>query len=141
MEKRVKYGGILLLFLIIGLLLYGYFFHIAGTLFPVSVRTSIHVNAGDLIRLSNTDESSFDRQYLYKVLSVRGVVQKIKRDKTGITVLLGGPPALHEAVSCSLDTLYNNHQPDLQPGDTCTIQGNCAGCLKDIILLQCIVKK
>jgi hypothetical protein len=141
MEKRVKYGGILLLFLIVGLLLYGYFFHISHTQSPLSFKTAIHVNAGDLIRLSNRNESLFDRQYLYKVLSVRGVVQKIKKNRDGITVLLEGPPSLPQAVSCSLDTLYNSRQPDLRPGDSCTILGNCAGSLKDVILLQCIVKK
>ncbi len=141
MEKRVKYGGVLLLFLIIGLLLHGYFFHIADTFPPVPLKTSIHVNADELIRLSNKNETLFDLQYLYKVLSVRGVVQKVKKNKHGITVVLGGPPALPESVSCSLDTLYNGRQPGLQPGDSCTIQGNCAGCLKDIVLLQCIVEK
>lgn len=141
MEKRVKLGGMLLLFLIAGLFLYGYFFHIADTFSPAPLKTSIHVNANDLIRLSNKNEALFDRQYLYKVLSVRGVVQKVKKNNHGITVVLGGVPALPEAVSCSLDMLYNCRQPGLQPGDSCTIQGNCAGCLKDIVLLQCIVEK
>lgn len=139
MEKRVRYGGIMLLILIAVLLLYGYFFHITNTFSPVPVNTSIRVNAGDLVRLSNKNEALFDRQYLYKVLSVRGVVQKVKKNKSGITVVLGGAPALPRTVSCSLDTLYNSRQPDLQPGDSCTIQGNCAGCLKDIVLLQCII--
>jgi len=141
MEKRVKYGGILLLSLIAGLLLYGYLFHIAGASLPAPVKTSIHVNADDLIRLSDRNEALFDRQYLYKVLSVRGIIQKVKKNERGITVLLGGAPALPEMVSCSLDTLYNSRQPYLQPGDSCTIQGNCAGCLKDIILLHCIVER
>ena len=141
MEKRVRYGGMILLALIAVLLLYGYFFHITDAFSPVPVKTSIHVNADDLIRLSNKNEALFDRRYLYKVLSVRGVVQKVKKNKTGITVVLEGDPAFPRTVSCRLDTLYNTRQPDLQPGDSCTIQGNCAGCLKDIVLLHCIVEK
>jgi len=141
MEKRVKYGGILLLSLTAGLLLYGYFFHISNTFSSAPINVSIHVNADHLIRLSNMDEALFDREYLYRILSVRGVVRKVKKNKSGITVLLGGAPALPQMVSCSLDTLYSSHQPDLQPGDSCTIQGNCAGCLKDIVLLNCVVER
>lgn len=138
MEKRVKYGQAVLLLLITGLLLYGYFSYVSND--PPPLKASIPVNAGDLINLSDKDEALFNQEYLYKVLSVRGVIRKIKKNKAGITVMLGGQPALPEVVSCSLDPLYTPHS-DLQTGDSCTIQGKCAGLLKDVILLQCIIEK
>jgi hypothetical protein len=141
MEKRVKYGMILLMSLIAGLLLYGYFYHISDTSSPLTVKPSISVNASHLIELSNKNEALFNDEYLYKVLSVRGVVRKVKKTRSGITVLLEGSPTLPEVVSCTLDTLYNSREPDLRAGDSCTIQGSCAGCLKDVILLQCIIEK
>jgi hypothetical protein len=141
MEKRVKIGIILLISLIAGLFLYGYFYFRPGRSPLASAKASIPVNAGDLIGLSDKDEALFNHQYLYRILSVRGVVRKVKKNKSGITVLLGGGPALPEFVSCTLDTLYNSRQPEFKIGDSCTIQGNCAGCLKDVILLQCIIEK
>jgi hypothetical protein len=141
MEKRVKYGMILLLFLIAGLLLYGYFYHIANASSPLLLKPPIPVNVRTLIALSHKNEALFNRQYLYKVLSVRGVVREVEKTRDGITVLLGGHPALPGSVSCSLDTLYTSRGPHLRAGDSCTIQGICAGCLKDVILLQCIIEK
>ncbi len=140
MEKRVKYGVILLCLIILGVTLYGYFYGVSDKSPLLAVRSSITVNAADLIGLSDTDEALFNHNYLYKVLSVRGVIRKVRKNKSGVTVLLGGHPALPESVSCSLDSLYNLHH-DLQAGDSCTIQGSCAGRLKDIILLQCIIEK
>ena len=140
MDKRVKYGMILLLFLIAGLMLYGYLHRRSAPSPLLTARSSIFVNAGDLVALSNKNESLFNHQYLYKTLSVRGVVRKVKKTGRGTTILLGGPPALPEMVSCSLDTFYRP-QPDVRVGDSCTIEGNCAGCLQDIILLDCIIKK
>ena len=129
-----------MLLLIAGLLLYSYFYRVANQT-PLSIGTSsIPVSAADLIRLSDKNEALFNQEYLYKVLSVRGIIRNVRKNKKGITVLLEGQHALPEVVSCSLDTLYTP-LPDLQPGDSCIIRGNCAGCLRDIILLQCIVEK
>jgi hypothetical protein len=130
----------LLLIFIAGLLIYGYFYHMSGQPSHTAFKTSVHVNASDLITLSDEDEAMFNRKYLYKILSVRGIIRKVKISRGAVTVMLGGLPALPEVVSCSLDTLYDPPS-DLRAGDSCTIQGSCAGCLKDIILLQCIVEK
>ena len=141
MEKRVKYGGILLILLTLGLIIYGYFYGASDRTIPTAaVKNAIPVTATDLIRLSNKDEAQFNHQYLNKVLSVRGVIRRIRKSRSGITVLLEGHPATPEAVSCTLDTLYNRSYPEWKTGDSCTIQGNCAGLLKDIILIQCIIE-
>ena len=140
MERRIKYGWTFLLLLIAGLLLYGYFYHMTDRAPYRAAATPIPVSAADLIRLSDKDEALFNQEYLNKVLSVRGIVRNMRKSRNRVTVLLEGQHALSEVVSCSLDTLCTPH-PELQPGDSCIIRGNCAGRLKDIILLQCIVEK
>lgn len=140
MDRRVKYGWTVVLLLIAGLFLYVYFYRTTDQS-PLRVGTSsIPVSAADLIRLSDKNEAVFNQEYLYKVLSVRGIIRNVRKNKKGITVLLEGQHALPEVVSCTLDTLYAP-RPELQPGDSCIIRGNCAGRLRDIILLQCIVEK
>ena len=138
MHLRVKYG--LALLLVLGLLLYGYFYYIPDQTLLKAATTSIPVSAADLISLSNKNEVLFNQEYLYKVISVRGIIRQVRKSRNGITVLLEGQHALPEAVSCSLDSLDTPH-PEPQPGDSCIIRGNCAGRLRDIILLQCIVEK
>jgi len=129
-----------MLLLIAGLFLYAYFYRVTYEPSLGISTASIPVSAADLIRLSDKNEAIFNQEYLYKILSVRGIIRNVRKSKKGITVLLEGQHALSEVVSCSLDTLYTP-RPELQPGDSCIIRGNCAGRLRDIILLRCIVEK
>ncbi|HEY4205431.1 MAG TPA: hypothetical protein VGM31_01410 [Puia sp.] len=138
--RHVPYGRTLLLLFLAGLLVYGYFYHVAYRFPPKVSSASIPVDAAGLISLADKNEALFNKKYLYKVLSVTGVVRDVLKNKNGTTVVLEGQHTLPEAVNCSLDTLYTPH-PELAPGDSCTIRGNCAGRLKDVILLQCIIEK
>ena len=143
MEKRIKYGSTLLFFLIAGLALYGYFYHISGTSPEfLNKEPDIHVSARDLIGISNNNESLFNHQYLYRILSVRGIVKDLRRNETGAYVLrLGANPDLPTLfVNCTLDSMYSHRELSLKTGDSCTIQGTCAGQLMNVILVQCIIQ-
>jgi hypothetical protein len=141
MEKRIKYGTILLIFLIIGLLVYGYFYHVFGDS-PVPAKADRHISAHDLIALADTNEFLFDRQCLDKILSVGGIIKDIKRGKSGNYILsLGTNPGIPSLINCSLDSLYNHRSLSLKTGDSCSIRGRCAGHLENIILAQCIIEK
>lgn len=141
MEKRIKYGTILLTCLIISLLVYGYFYHIFGDA-PVPAKADRSISAHDLIALADTNESLFNHQCLDKILSVGGVIKDIKRGKSGNYVLsLGVGPAIPPFISCSLDSLYNHRHLSLKTGDSCSIRGRCKGHLENIILAQCIIEK
>jgi hypothetical protein len=150
MEKRIKYGTILLTFLITSLLIYGYFYHVSGDS-PVPVKADMHMSAKELIGLADKDEALFDRQCLNKILSVGGIVKEIKRSRSGNYILSlelspATPSAGTEAdssffINCSFDSLYDRSSLSLKPGDSCSIRGACAGHLANIILLQCIIEK
>jgi hypothetical protein len=141
MEKRIKYGTILLTFLITSLLVYGYFYHMSEGHFP-PLKADYKTPARDLISLADSSESSFDQKYLYKILSVRGVVRDIKRNKSGNYILsLAGNPGVASSVNCALDSLYNHQVLPLIIGDSCSIRGTYAGRLSDIILVECIIEK
>ena len=141
MEKRIKYGTILLTVLITSLLVYGYFHHMSGGRFP-PLKADYKTFARDLIMLADSSDSSFDQKYLYKILSVRGVVRDIKTNKSGNYILsLAGNPGEASSVNCSLDSLYNHQALPLIIGDSCSIRGTCAGHLSDIILVECIIEK
>ncbi|HTI11568.1 MAG TPA: hypothetical protein VL832_23500 [Puia sp.] len=141
MEKRIKYGTTLLLLLITGLLVYGYFYHLSGGM-AAPAKADIKVSARELINLADKNEARFDQLYLYKTLSVGGMIKDIIRSKSGsYTLLLGGNPSIPTSISCPLDSIYNSHSLSLRKGDSCSLRGTCAGRLADIILVQCIIEK
>ncbi|MES1159269.1 MAG: hypothetical protein ABUM51_00785 [Bacteroidota bacterium] len=141
MEKRIKYGTTLLLLLISGLLVYGYFYHLSGGR-TSPAKADSKVTARDLISLADKNEALFDRLYLYKTLSVGGVIKDIERSKSGsYTLSLGGDTNIPTSINCPLDSLYNSRTLSLRKGDSCSVRGTCAGRLADISLVQCIIEK
>lgn len=141
MEQRAKYGTILLLFLITGLSLYGYLRYSSGSALVVS-RPDLYTTAAGLTRAFEKNEYLSDSQYLYKKLSVSGIIKKIKKNESGnYLIFLGSHSPLPALVSCHLDSLYKSRRLSLRTGDSCILIGTCAGHLSDVILLGCIIEK
>ncbi len=142
MEKRMKYRMTLLLSFVAGLAIYCLLFHSSWCSDPRLKDATVKISSGDLLANFNESEAFFDREYLSKVLSVRGIIEKIKKDRKDQYILyLGKDPEKGPSVACSLDSLYNHSSLALRPGDGVTLRGICAGRLSDIILIQCIIEK
>jgi hypothetical protein len=141
MERRIQYGIFLLLFLIAGLCIYGVFFRSVSD--PVVLTNAdAHIRAGDLAAAFDNQGASADSLYLYKVLSVTGVVKKIRKDPSGsYTAFLGNSSSSASLVSCTLDSIYNHKPLPFRTGDSLTLRGTCANHLTEVILLQCIIEK
>ena len=100
------------------------------------------VKAADLSSSFDSNEVLSDSLYLYKVLSVRGAVQKIVRRESGNYVIsLDGRGPGRAVVDCHLDSVYNARYLSLRNGDSVTLRGTCAGRLLNVILMQCIIEK
>lgn len=141
MEKRTKYGTTLLLFLITGLSLYGYIRHSSGST-PIIAKADLYITADDLIRAFERNESFSDSLYLYKKLSVRGIIKKVEKNESGnYMIFLGTRSAIPGLINCYLDSLYRSYPRSLHIGDSCILIGTCAGHLSDVILVGCIIEK
>ena len=139
-RRRTIYSIFLLLFLLTGLLIYGAFCRHGGG--SSLVRADIFVYSTDLAAAFDTNEARSDSLYLYKVLSVRGIVEKILRRESGSYVItLGNGVSGRPPVDCQLDTIYNHQYLSLRNGDSVTIRGTCEGRLQNVILMQCIIEK
>ncbi|MDP4147823.1 MAG: hypothetical protein Q8927_10325 [Bacteroidota bacterium] len=145
MEKRIRSGIIVILPLIIGLVGYGLIsaFPKVG---PALVRPSnARIGARALVDLSSHNEPLFDKEYLYKTLSVSGVIKEIRKGVPGgpedFTICLSGISGLSCMVKCFMDTTYDRHESGLRTGDSVVIRGTCAGRFMDVILLECILEK
>ena len=96
----------------------------------------------DLSSLYNKPETSFDEEYLNKVLLMHGIVKKIqKKDGENYVLYLGNDPEHGPSIRCSLDALYDRAPLQVRTGDSITLKGTCAGRLMDIVLIQCIIEK
>ena len=141
MERRTKYGIFLLVFLIAGLSLYGILHQLKGSRRSLA-RADVHTSAPLLAASFEGNEGLADSLYLYKVISVTGIVHEVMGDGTGnfIARLSGGRNG-KSMVDCHLDSLYGQHGLPIRPGDSVTIRGTCAGRWLNVILLQCIIEK
>jgi hypothetical protein len=143
MERRIRYGIFLLFFLIGGLSIYGFFFHAASDPM-VLVNADVHIRAGDLANAFDRQEDLSDSLYLYKVLSVTGVVKMIRKDPSGnYTAFLGDRSSATTTtlVNCTLDSIYHHQPAPFRIGDSLTLRGTCTNHLTDVILRQCIIEK
>jgi hypothetical protein len=142
MRKRKKYGSILLLSFVAGLATYAVLFHPSWCSHSKLKDAVMQISPQDLLAVSDKSETLFDREYLSKVLSVHGIIKKIKKNEgEHYTLYLGNDPATGPSVSCSLDSLYNHSRLPFKPGDGVTLRGTCAGRLMDIMLIQCVIEK
>jgi len=141
MERRSKYGFLLLVLLIAGLALYGILHGIYGegkTLAPADLLTT----ASRLTASFEGNEGLADSLYLYKVVSVSGVFQQLIDDGPGqYIVRLSGDPSGKAMVDCHMDSFYTREDLLLRTGDSVTIRGTCAGRLINVLLLHCIIEK
>jgi hypothetical protein len=145
MEKRIRSGIILMLPLIMGLAVYGWISHFseAG---PAAIRQAdAEIDARALVDLSNHNEALFNQEYLYKTLSVSGIIREIRRGTPSgpgdYTISLAGISGLPGVVKCCMDSTYDRHESGLMAGDSVVIRGTCAGRFMDVILLECILER
>jgi tRNA_anti-like len=141
MTRRMRYGTILLLALIPGLLVYGFFFHTRGSNEP-AVKADLSITAVGLAAAFDRNEALSDSLYFNKVVSVTGVVRQLRKTGPGgYAITLGDGLPGKTAVDCRLDSQYYRHYPTLKTGDSLRLLGTCAGRLHDVILIQCIIEK
>jgi putative nucleic acid binding protein len=145
MEKRIRSGIILILPLILGLAVYGWISHFPETGLATIRQADSKIGARALVDLASLNEGQFTQKYLYKTLSVSGIIREIRKgtpDSPGdYTIYLSGSSGHSCMVKCCMDSLYDRHQLRLMAGDSVVIRGTCAGRFMDVILLECILEK
>lgn len=100
------------------------------------------LSASTLTDAYDKNEGYADSLYLYKKLSVRGALDRFRKNEAGqyVATLEGRYPG-RTAVDCILDRLYSPSPPKVRRGDTLTVRGRCAGRSLNVVLVQCIIDK
>jgi hypothetical protein len=140
LDRRIRYGTILLLFLVGSLFTYEIFFSSPGSDRP-TVKTDLAISAGALARAFDQNEALSDSLFRFKTLLVSGVIQSIRIDQSGSYIAtLGGSRPGGTGVDCRLDSQFNQRYSGLKAGDSIRLAGICEGQLEAVIMVECVIQ-
>ncbi len=110
--------------------------------FRTNARTSdleadIKISAVDLYNAYSDNEAHADSIYRMQVVQVTGKVSEIKKDTSGIIILIDGGNGMF-GVSCSLQETDEEVKRAEKDADI-TIKGICTGMLMDVVLTRCVI--
>ena len=98
---------------------------------------SIPVNANDLLRSFEEDETKANALYLDKVLAITGNVSEITANQNMTPIIVLETENMVFGIRCTMD----NAETKVQTGETVTIKGICTGYLSDVIITNATLVK
>ena len=103
-----------------------------------AIAPSITINAADLYAAYAQNEPAANKQFLDKVVLVKGKVSDVSRTDSTLTVLLESND-IAGGVSCNI-IAKNTTAASIKNGEPVSIKGRCTGYLADVMLADCIVE-
>ena len=100
----------------------------------------VNINADTLISQFALNEAEANKKYLGKVISVKGLINKIDNQQDTLLTILLGDSLLSSSVSCLMDSSYIKLKKVFTQGAQITIKGICTGYLMDVELNRCVVE-
>ena len=113
------------------------------------VKPAYTVSASDLIREFAQNDSSANKKYLGKIVTVKGLIKKINNDDDGYYTLVLGDSSEPASVFCAMDTLHGKDAANLKPVSSVSVKGYFIGYEKDetgllgsdVKLNRCVIEK
>ena len=99
-----------------------------------ATETPIKVNAIELYKSFESNETEANKLYLDKVLEVTGKITEVSSNQNGMPVLALETQNIMFGVRCTMGTAEST----AQVGETITIKGICTGYLSDVIITNAI---
>lgn len=102
-----------------------------------SRKTDVEISARDLVAHFEENESLANKDFLDKVILVKGNIESVNEDSLGISVYLKNSDDI-AGVICS----FSKGDVDLKkiiPGNTIKVKGLCTGYLMDVVLNKCAI--
>ncbi|NNE13329.1 MAG: hypothetical protein HKN51_00045 [Saprospiraceae bacterium] len=133
-KKKTIFFVIVLLGLIAA---YGYYEYSRPLADLSSAKSVAQLNANDLYKEFENNETKANEKYLDKVISVEGDVLKIenKNNKQSIYLLT---ESMMSSIICEMDD--NHKTTSVTEGQKIQIKGLCTGYLMDVILVRCVIE-
>lgn len=111
-----------------------------------NARPAVTVTATSLIAAFEKDSAAANRQYLDKIIAVKGTIKKMESDNSPAIIFLG-EAAQMSSVQCSMDSSHARSYSALQEGTQVTIKGMVTGARTDelfgtdVVLNRCVIEK
>ena len=103
------------------------------------IAPAITISAADLYAAYAQNEAAANKQFLDKVILVKGAVSDVSRTDSTLTVMLESN-SIAGGVSCNI-LGKNAGKEAIKTGDSISIKGRCTGYLADVMLADCAVEK
>lgn len=104
-----------------------------------AVAPAYTISAAELYAAYAQDEAAANKQFLDKVLLVKGIVSDVARTDSTLTVLLESDD-IAGGVSCNV-AMKKNEEKTIKTGEPISIKGRCTGFLADVMLADCVIEK
>lgn len=136
MRKKIFFSiGILMLCLAA----YAFYLYSKPHTSVAAIAPAVTINATDLYAAYTQNEATANKQFLDKVLLVKGTVSDVARTDSTLTILLESNN-IAGGVSCNV-TAKNTTPANIKNGESVSIKGRCTGFLADVMLADCAIEK
>jgi hypothetical protein len=114
-----------------------------------NLKPAYEVQASDIIREFNDNDTSATKKYLGKIVTVNGPVRKIDHDEDGYYTIILGDSAGLSSVLCAMDTTHRLDAAKLNQVSSLSVKGYFIGYEKDetgllgsdVKLNRCVIEK
>ena len=115
----------------------------------VRAKPAYEVQVTDLLHEFSNNDSSANKKYLGKIVTVSGQIKKIDYDEDGYYTVVLGDSMQPSSVFCAMDTVYGRDASKLQPVSSVSVKGYFIGFEKDetgllgsdVKLNRCVIEK
>jgi uncharacterized protein (DUF1330 family) len=111
-----------------------------------TIKADVSINASDLIKEYEANESASNKKYLGKVLEVTGNVKNNEKNAAATYTIVLGDTTGMSSVRCTMDSSHIADAANLMSGSSVTLRGACTGFNKDemglgsdVILNRCVI--
>ncbi len=137
-KKILVLSGIFLTVLIIGSIAYYRYEKPRTSL--INIKPAYNVDAKELYQAFVQDENKANKQYLEKVIQVKGIVDNVQLSEATISLLLSAGEEMG-GVNCSIIKSKKDQQIVPQKGSLIKVKGRCIGFIMDVNIVDAIVEK
>jgi hypothetical protein len=104
-----------------------------------AITPAVTINATDLYEAFAQNEMAANKEYVDKVVLVKGKVSEVSHTDSTLTILLESN-SIAGGVSCNI-LAKNTTAASIKNGQPISIKGRCSGYLADVMLADCVIEK
>jgi DNA/RNA endonuclease YhcR with UshA esterase domain len=135
-KKTIFFVGIILCLLAAGI---AYYLYQKPRTSLANVSADYALQASDLFNQFQQNEAGANKEYLNKIISVKGAVQSVQQSGGNTVIVLDAGPTTG-GINCSM-VKASSDATSFKAGDSIQIKGRCTGFLMDVNITDAVIEK